>query len=98
MKTALPRDLRLLWTAKPMNAKSNVFALIAIKANPSSQEAPLTGDVITNASERIRKRFTCGIAYNKHAGYRKWEKMTEDAVNATVNRSFSEKMRGYCFG
>jgi len=31
MKTALPRDLRLLWTAKPLNEKTNVFALIAIK-------------------------------------------------------------------
>jgi SecD/SecF fusion protein len=85
MKTALPRDLRLLWTAKPMNAKSNVFALIAIKANPSSQEAPLTGDVITNASKEFENGLPAVSLTMNALGASKWEKMTEDAVNATVN-------------
>ena len=50
VKSAFPRDLKLLWSAHAINKDGNVFGLYAIKQNPSSPgEAPLSGDVITDA-------------------------------------------------
>ena len=85
VKASLPRDLRLLWTAKPINPKSNVFALIAIKTNGGSPVAPLTGDVITDASKEFDQGLPAVSLTMNSLGSNKWQKMTEEAVNGTVN-------------
>ncbi|HRN93486.1 MAG TPA: protein translocase subunit SecDF [Chitinophagales bacterium] len=81
-----PRDLRLLWGNKPVSADANVFALFAIKRNPASDEAPLTGDVITDAIQSYDQYGIPEVDITMNSlGASKWEKMTEAAYNGEVN-------------
>lgn len=86
VRSAFPPDLKLLWGIKPFVKDSRVYALYAIKANPSTPEAPLTGDVIKDADQGhdpVTGTFTVNMRMNS-MGASKWEKMTEAAV--TGNR------------
>ncbi len=83
VKSVFPRDLRLLWGAHPLDDVRNTFALYAIKQNPASPEAPLSGDVITDATGQYDQFGTPEVDLSMNAlGATKWEKMTEAAVNA----------------
>jgi SecD/SecF fusion protein len=87
VKSAFPPDVRLLWGMKPFGNDGRVYALYAVKVNPSSPEAPLTGKVITDAyqdHDPMSGTFACGIRMN-NLGASKWEKMTEAAVGASVD-------------
>ena len=86
IKAVFPRDLKLLWSAHPVAKGSNVFGLYAIKVNPASLEAPLTGGVITDAYKSFDQFGTpeVDIAMNP-LGASTWEKMTDAAVRGHVN-------------
>lgn len=81
-----PRDLKFVWSAKPLYKDKSIFGLYAIKANPSRPEAPLTGDVITDAQKGFDQTGSPQVTLQMNSmGANKWEKMTEDAVNGVVN-------------
>ena len=86
IKALFPRDLKLLWSAHPVAKGSNVFGLYAIKQNPASLEAPLSGGVITDAYKSFDQFGTpeVDIAMSP-LGSSNWEKMTEAATNGQVN-------------
>lgn len=83
-----PRDLKLLWGAHPISKESNVYGLYAIKKNPATNEAPLGGDVITDAYQSYDQSGIPEVDIAMNAmGAAKWEKMTEIAVsNGKVKR------------
>lgn len=87
VRALLPRDLKLLWGAQPMSKDGNTFALYAIKQNPSSPEPPLTGDVITDASQTFDPTGgTPQVDLTMNAlGASKWERLTEAAATAQLN-------------
>ncbi|HRG89225.1 MAG TPA: protein translocase subunit SecDF [Chitinophagales bacterium] len=86
VRSTLPRDLVLLWGAHPAGKNSNVYQLFAIKKNPSSTEAPLTGSAITNATQSFDQNGIPEVDIAMNAlGAAKWERMTEAAVNSQVN-------------
>lgn len=85
VKVLLPRDLKLLWGAYPYQKNTTAFALYAIRQ--STAEAPLGGDVITDAQQtfdQIQGQPEVSLTMNA-LGASKWERMTETAVNGTVN-------------
>jgi SecD/SecF fusion protein len=83
---AFPQNLKLLWGAHPYNDARNYYALYAIYVNPASPEAPLNGDVITDAYGSFDQTGTPEVDITMNAlGATKWEKMTEAAVNASIN-------------
>ena len=86
IKALFPRDLKLLWSAHPLGKGSNVFGLYAIKQNPASLEAPLSGGVITDAYKSFDQFGTPEVDISMNPlGASTWEKMTEAAVNGVVN-------------
>lgn len=86
VRAVFPRDLRLLWGNKPVAKDANVFPLYAIKKNPASDEAPLTGDVITDAIQTYDQFGIPEVDITMNSlGASKWEKMTEAAFNGEVN-------------
>ncbi len=86
VRAVFPRDLKLLWGAHPAIKDNNVYGLYAIKQNPSSPEAPLGGDVITDAYQSFDQFGIPEVDISMNAlGAAKWEKMTEAAVNGNVN-------------
>lgn len=86
IKALFPRDLKLLWGAHPLGTTGNVYGLYAIKQNPATPEAPLTGEVITDAFQSFDQFGIPEVDIKMNAlGAAKWEKMTEAAVNGNVN-------------
>jgi len=86
VKAVFPRDLKLLWSAKPMRKDANFFALYAIKQNPASPEAPLTGDVIVDAFQSYDQYGIPEVDLNMNSmGAAKWERLTEAAYNSEVS-------------
>jgi SecD/SecF fusion protein len=85
-KPIFPRDLRFVWSAKPLYKDKAIFGLYGIKVPPGAQEARLTGDVVTDASKGFDQTGSPQVTLSMNSlGANKWEKMTEDAVNGTVN-------------
>ncbi|MCW5907140.1 MAG: protein translocase subunit SecDF [Chitinophagales bacterium] len=85
IKALFPRDLKLLWGAHSLG-NSNVYGLYAIKQNPATPEAPLTGEVINDAYQSFDQFGIPEVDITMNAlGAAKWEKMTEAAVNGNVN-------------
>lgn len=86
VRSVFPRDLRLLWGNKPVSKDANVFALYAIKRNAATDEAPLTGDAITDANQGYDQFGIPEVDIVMNSlGASKWEKMTEAAFNGDVN-------------
>ncbi len=85
VRSVLPRNLKLLWSAHSLVKDGNVYGLYAIQQNPSTPEAPLGGDVITDAYQSFDQFGTPEADISMNAlGAAKWEKMTEAAVNGNV--------------
>lgn len=92
IKNIFPRDLKLLWGAHPLGQSGNVYGLFAIKRNPASTEAPLTGAVINDAYQSFDQFGTPEVDISMNAmGAAKWEQMTEAAVNGQVNGKVVKK-------
>ncbi|MGV8827821.1 MAG: protein translocase subunit SecDF [Breznakibacter sp.] len=108
IKSVLPRDLKLMWTVKPLqgkdaqgwvnrpiNPKESVFQLVAIKVTSLDKRAPLEGDVITNARHNVGSR---GSAYEvsmtmNSEGAKTWARLTK----ANLNRSIAIVLDGFVY-
>ncbi len=77
----LPADLKLLWGVKPTKhamGAGEVFELYAIKLDPSGK-APLSGDVITKASDSFNQFNNPVVSMQMNTvGTRKWATMTRE--------------------
>ena len=85
-KQILPSDLRLLWSAKPMNEKNkNVYELYALKVTTSDGRAPLEGDVVTDAKDQFDQfgRPEVSMSMNSE-GAREWAQLTKANVGKAV--------------
>lgn len=108
VSNVLPKDLKLMWTVKPlsgkeaqdwygrpMNVKESVFQLVAIKASSIDRRAPLEGDVITNARASVGQR---GSAYEvsmtmNSEGAKTWARLTK----ANLSRSIAIVLDGFVY-
>ncbi len=82
VRKLLPRNIKLLWSAHPETKSGNVFGLYAIRPNPNSTEAPLTGEAIKSANsgfDQITGQPKVNISMNPE-GASKWERLTDLAV------------------
>lgn len=83
VRSIFPRDVKFLWGAKPSN--NNVYELYAIKINTALPGAPMGGDVITSAMQGFDQNGSVDVELTMSPqGAAKWERMTEEAANATI--------------
>lgn len=86
-KTVLPSDLKLLWSAKPaqlQNAK-NIFELYALKVTTPTGQAPLQGDVITDAKDEFDQFNQPVVSMTMNTeGSRTWAQMTKANVGKAI--------------
>lgn len=81
-KDLFPRELKLLWDAKPVNG---VVALHAIKETTRDGKAPLDGSVIVDASQDFNYRGDVEVTMQMNSdGARAWAKMTRDNVGKRI--------------
>jgi SecD/SecF fusion protein len=83
----LPKDLRLLWGVKPTKAEdgSEILELYAIKLKKGSDQAPLEGDVVTDARQTLDQTSQPAVSMQMNAdGARKWRNLTAENVGRRI--------------
>jgi SecD/SecF fusion protein len=86
-KSLLPRDIKLLWAVKPVKADdgSEVLELFAIKSTRGSDQAPLEGDVVTDARQTLDQTSRPAVSMQMNAeGARKWRKLTNENIGRRI--------------
>ena len=86
VKSLLPRDIRLLWSVKPQKADNlELLELHAIKAPRGSDQAPLEGDVITDARQSFDQSSRPAVSMQMNAdGARRWRKLTGENIGRRI--------------
>mgnify|MGYP005748027303 CR=1 FL=1 len=83
----LPRDLKLLWGVKPTKAEdgSELLELYAIKTTRGSDQAPLEGDVVTDARQTLDQTSRPAVSMQMNAeGARKWRNLTSENIGRRI--------------
>ena len=86
-KSFLPKDLKLLWGVKPIKAEdgTEILELYAIKLKKGSDQAPLEGDVVTDARQVLDQTSQPAVSMQMNAdGARKWRKLTSESVGRRI--------------
>lgn len=86
-KDLLPNDIKLLWGVKPVKATdgSEILELYAIKTTRGSDQAPLEGDVVTDARQVLDQSSRPAVSMQMNAeGARKWRKLTSENTGRRI--------------
>ncbi len=86
-KAFLPKDIKLLWGVKPVKAEdgAEILELYAIKTTRGSDQAPLEGDVVTDARQTLDQTSRPAVSMQMNAeGARKWRKLTADNTGRRI--------------
>lgn len=86
IKLLFPRDIKLMWGIKPIDAAESVFELYAIKANTRDGKAPLDGGAVTNAKAdygQMSSAAEVSMTMNS-AGARTWARLTADNIGRCI--------------
>ncbi|KAF5079724.1 Protein export membrane protein [anaerobic digester metagenome] len=89
VKTLFPRDLRFLWTVKPVkwDKTESLYELIAIKASSRDGKAPLDGSAVTEAREEFGNNggSTAEVSMVMNAeGSKTWARLTADNIGSSI--------------
>lgn len=83
----LPKNLKLLWGIKPTKADdgTEILELYAIKLKKGSDQAPLEGDVVTDARQTLDQTSQPAVSMQMNAdGARKWRNLTAENVGRRI--------------
>lgn len=86
VKSLFPRNLKFYWTFKPVDEAGNVYQLVAIKVTSRDGNAPLTGDVITNARAEFGQTGSnsqVSMTMNSE-GSRTWARLTKENLQREI--------------
>ncbi len=86
VRAILPRDIKLLWGIKPVDAAETVYELYAIKANTRDGKAPLDGGAVVEAKEEYSQHGSSAeVSMIMNAsGSRTWARLTADNVGSNI--------------
>jgi SecD/SecF fusion protein len=86
IRSLFPRDLRLLWSVKPITGSQNVFELYAIKANTRDGRAPLDGSVVIDARGQYgQNNSEAEVSMSMNGeGAKIWARMTKANVGHAI--------------
>jgi len=86
IKSMLPRNLRLLWAAKPRVKDSELLELIAIKVTSRDGQAPLDGAAISDARQdfgQFQNEPEISMRMNAD-GAKAWKRLTGENVGKAI--------------
>jgi SecD/SecF fusion protein len=86
IRNIFPRNMVFRWTAKPVDEAGNFFRLVALKATTRDGQAPLTGEVITDARQDFDQfggRPEVAMAMNSE-GAKTWARMTKENIGKSI--------------
>ena len=106
VRSLLPRDLRLMWTIKPIPAdelqywvsnpetKADYYQLIAIRSTSHDGRAPLEGDAVSNARTATSNTGAFEVSMSMNAeGAKIWARLTK----ANIKKSIAVVLDGYVY-
>ncbi|MDO4932522.1 MAG: protein translocase subunit SecDF [Prevotellaceae bacterium] len=81
----IPSDVRLLWSAKPVEGTKNIFELHALKVTSSTGRAPLEGDVVVEAKDEFDQfGRPCVSMTMNNKGARLWAQLTKQNIDKAI--------------
>ena len=84
-KKSFPHNLKLLWSAKPVQDGTNIYQLIAIKISTRDGSPALDGDVITDARQDFSQNGGNEISMSMNAeGAKTWKNITGANIGKSV--------------
>lgn len=97
-KELLPKDLRLLWSAKPDAQLNNLMQLYAIKVDTRDRTAPLDGSVIVDASQDFDPTGQVQVLMQMNSeGAKIWKNMTANAASQSPKRCVAIVLDNYVY-
>jgi SecD/SecF fusion protein len=86
VQALLPRDVKFMWSVKPqVQDGMDLLELHAIKAPRGTDQAPLEGDVITDARQSLDQTSRPAVSMQMNAeGARRWRKLTADNIGKRI--------------
>lgn len=95
VKELLPRDLRFVWSVNPIDKKTPLYELIAIKVSNRDGRPALSGDVITDAYDDFQQTTGFGkvnMTMNSE-GAKIWARLTK----ANIGKCVAVVLDGYVY-
>ena len=84
-KKVIPSDVKLLWSAKPVDGTKNIFELHALRVTSTTGRAPLEGDVIVDAKDEFDNfGHPCVSMSMNNEGARLWAQLTKQNVGKAI--------------
>lgn len=82
----MPRNMRLLWTVKPFDDAGKFLQLVAIKKTGRDNQAPLGGNVITDASgDYAQTSSKAEVSMTMNAeGAQTWKRLTAENIGKSI--------------
>jgi SecD/SecF fusion protein len=78
IKASIPRNIKFVWGAKPVEGTKSSYALYALKKQNNSDEAPLDGSVVVSARSDINQNNKVEVALTMNAdGAKTWRLLTQ---------------------
>lgn len=97
-KELLPKDLRLLWSAKPDPRMNNLMQLYAIKVDTRDRNAPLDGSTIIDASQDFDPTGQVQVLMQMDSeGAKAWKKLTAAASSQAPKRCIAIVLDDYVY-
>jgi SecD/SecF fusion protein len=85
LKSILPNNLKILYAAKPFDAKSNVYEVYAIKKRMNDDSAPLDGSAVADAKQDVAQGGGNEISMQMNPeGAASWQRLTAANVKRCV--------------
>ena len=86
VKTLLPRNTKFLWSVKPdKTSGTELLEMFGIKVGRNGDQAPLEGDVITDARQTLDQTSRPAVSMQMNAeGARKWRKLTGENIGRRI--------------
>ncbi|KAA6324969.1 hypothetical protein EZS27_025765, partial [termite gut metagenome] len=80
-----PRELRLKWGVAAIDAKGQIFELYAIKSTERNGQAPLEGDVISDANDTFDQFSKPAVSMTmNNEGARRWALLTKQNIGNSI--------------
>ena len=85
VNSVFPRNLKLVWTAKPRDTKSDVLELVALKVTSRDGSSALGGGVIVDARQDYDQSGGVEVSLTMNSeGARVWKRLTGENIDKQV--------------
>jgi SecD/SecF fusion protein len=85
VENIFPRNMRLVWTVKPRDKKSNILDLVALKVTSRDGSCALGGGVIVDARQDYDQSGSAEVSLSMNSeGARIWKRLTGENIDRQI--------------